>query len=113
MSRKILLCVNLAQPSITIVCFRCQAMYAAVHDAALVIGKATENFLKSADGEGILLSYRVNRSCPLRNTKNEDMQLGKRMLNEIKKVRSSWLLIASSWSNGELTDCFTSNWLRE
>ena len=76
--------------------FHRQAMYAAVHDAALVIGKATENFLTSADGEGILLSYRVNTSCPLRSMKNEDVQLGQRILDEIKKVRSNWLFIPFS-----------------
>ncbi|XP_068747188.1 glutamate receptor 2-like isoform X2 [Montipora capricornis] len=63
------------------------AMYAAVRDAAIVTGNATENFLTSTDGERILRSYRVNKSCPLRSMKREENELGKRMLKEIKKVR--------------------------
>ena len=62
-------------------------MYAAVRDAAMVTGNATENFLTSRDGERILRSYRVNESCPLRSMKREENELGKRMLKEIKKVR--------------------------
>lgn len=64
-----------------------QAMYAAVYDAAIVTGKATERFLTSVDGQRILQSYRVNGSCPLRSMENEDRGLGQRILNEIKKAR--------------------------
>ena len=69
-------------------CIFCQAMYAAVHDAALVAVNALVKFLGEDKGKqkSILLSYPVNRNCPLRSMKEEDSKVGQRILEGIKKV---------------------------
>ncbi|KAJ7387558.1 hypothetical protein OS493_000889 [Desmophyllum pertusum] len=61
-------------------------MYGAVHDAAVVIGKAMEKLLMSAEGRKMIHSYGINGSCPLQSMDNEDKGLGQRILNELKKV---------------------------
>ena len=82
-------------------------MYAVVHDAALVTGKAMENFLTSRDGESILRSYGVNGSCPLRSMRNENQGLGRRILKKIKKVRSLSCLLPELSINGYRDYCYS------
>ena len=74
--------------SLHIILFCLQSMYAAVHDAALVVGKAVENLLLSSDkGMQMIAKHIGNMTCPLHSAGTQhEKGLGWKLLQQIRKV---------------------------
>lgn len=66
-----------------------QAMYASVHDAALVVGTAVQNLMNSDEGMEAIDSHFTNSDCPLRSTlTRHEPGLGWKLMQQIRKVNT-------------------------
>ena len=64
-----------------------QAVYAAVHDAALVVGTAVQNLFNSGEEIMTIDSRLHNHDCPLQSTSTRRGGLGWKLLWQIRKVK--------------------------
>lgn len=65
-----------------------QAMYASVYDAALAVGIAVHNVMKSGlDGKETVDSNFTDSECPLRSASARQGALGWKLLHQLKKVK--------------------------
>ena len=67
-----------------------QAMYASVYDAALAVGIAVQNVMKSGlESKKTVDSHFTDSECPLRSASARLGALGWKLLHQLKKVKTA------------------------